>query len=401
MGEHRFRYAERPQTGCTNPSGTAGNVIYAHGRGVVQFCNGSSWVDTACAADRSPNGSGCGGKPAGTIQYAGNPTHELQFCDSTNWVAMGWPCAGGGGAPVIPVEPGVVYISSNINNLNISSLFSNGEWADSGLPKKIVVNAGVTVGLASATLPALRTGSGRANNLIIVNHGIIAGMGGAANGGVGGTALLVEQIGVTVLNSGTLAGGGGKGGTGGIGYGMGTLREPTTGEKYTLYSVEWTLVSPNASNNASSITIKDNSSAGYSNPSFTAGNGAITSVTKDGITYKRGSLKTSGYEAPWYFWRYAFYTEREDYVLTDDGVGGDGGRGQGSDGAATAGLAGAAGGELAGAGGAYGLAGSAGGAGATSEIEAGTAGSAGGAAGAAISGSGYTLTTTCTVLGSH
>lgn len=47
-------------------------------------------MDTACAADRTPNGSGCGSKPAGAIQYVGGTVNELQFCDSTNWVAMGW-----------------------------------------------------------------------------------------------------------------------------------------------------------------------------------------------------------------------------------------------------------------------------------------------------------------------
>jgi len=79
------------QTGCVTPAGVAGQVVYVSTTGVVQFCNGQNWVDTACAATRSPNGSGCGGKPAGTMQY--NSTHnELQFCDSTDWVAMGWAC---------------------------------------------------------------------------------------------------------------------------------------------------------------------------------------------------------------------------------------------------------------------------------------------------------------------
>ncbi|TKW60811.1 MAG: hypothetical protein DI628_07940 [Blastochloris viridis] len=84
------------QSGCTNPTGAPGAVIYAKPRGVVQFCNGQDWVDTSCAADRSPNGSGCGGKAPGTIQYS-STANELQFCDSTNWVAMGWGCAGSSG----------------------------------------------------------------------------------------------------------------------------------------------------------------------------------------------------------------------------------------------------------------------------------------------------------------
>ncbi len=89
------------QSGCTNPAGAAGAVIYAQPRGVVQFCNGQNWVDTSCAADRTPGGSGCGGKAAGTIQYS-STANELQFCDSTNWVAMGWGCTGsGGGSPSV------------------------------------------------------------------------------------------------------------------------------------------------------------------------------------------------------------------------------------------------------------------------------------------------------------
>jgi len=84
--------ANAPQTGCSNPTGIAGDVIYAGNLGVVQFCNGSSWVDTACARDRKPGGPGCDGKPAGSLQYAAAPVNELQFCDSTNWVAMGYPC---------------------------------------------------------------------------------------------------------------------------------------------------------------------------------------------------------------------------------------------------------------------------------------------------------------------
>ena len=81
-------YPVATQTGCTGPTGSPGAVIYSTQRGVVQFCNGQNWIDTACAASRSPNGSGCGGKPAGTLQYS-NTVNELQFCDSTNWVAMG------------------------------------------------------------------------------------------------------------------------------------------------------------------------------------------------------------------------------------------------------------------------------------------------------------------------
>ena len=85
-----------PQTGCTNPTATAGHVVYKGALGVVQFCNGSNWVDTACAATRKPNGPGCGSDAAGALRYVGGTVNEMQFCDSTDWVAMGWPCGTGG-----------------------------------------------------------------------------------------------------------------------------------------------------------------------------------------------------------------------------------------------------------------------------------------------------------------
>jgi hypothetical protein len=85
-----------PQTGCTNPTATAGHVVYKGALGVVQFCNGSNWIDTACAATRKPNGPGCGSDAAGALRYVGGTVNEMQFCDSTDWVAMGWPCGTGG-----------------------------------------------------------------------------------------------------------------------------------------------------------------------------------------------------------------------------------------------------------------------------------------------------------------
>lgn len=89
--------AGAPQTGCTSPAATAGAVFYNSPTGVIQFCNGSSWVNTACATTRKPNGTGCTTPTAkaGTLFYE-TTRNEMQFCDSTNWVAMGWPCANGG-----------------------------------------------------------------------------------------------------------------------------------------------------------------------------------------------------------------------------------------------------------------------------------------------------------------
>lgn len=85
-----------PQTGCTNPAAVGGSVLYNGPLGVIQFCNGSNWINTACAATRKPNGPGCGSDPAGALRYVGGTVNEMQFCDSTDWVAMGWPCATSG-----------------------------------------------------------------------------------------------------------------------------------------------------------------------------------------------------------------------------------------------------------------------------------------------------------------
>ncbi|MBN8800089.1 MAG: hypothetical protein J0H05_00235 [Stenotrophomonas acidaminiphila] len=125
--------ADAPQTGCTAPTGKAGGVIYNHTQGVVQFCNGNKWVDTACAAVRKPNGSGCT-NPAGTagaMRYVAGAVNELQFCDSTDWVAMGWPCAvsgtSGEGAPTTPTprmvsaaSPNGIYRSGDVITIQVT-----------------------------------------------------------------------------------------------------------------------------------------------------------------------------------------------------------------------------------------------------------------------------------------
>ena len=467
--------ADAPQTGCTDPAGVPGQIIYAADAGVVRFCNGQSWINTACAATRKPNGPGCGSMPGGTIRY--NSTHnELQFCDSTDWVAMGWACprdlvnpvwnspatfsytvmlgegfnltpdvtdadsayvtfsrqgtlppgmsfdAGTGkvtGAPttlgtytftlratdtsanyvertftveVVPAEV-VVHIAANANNVNLQTLFGSTDWADAAKTKRVIVDPGVTVGSTSAATPSLRTGTGRGKDLVIENKGTIAGAGGAANGGAGGNALLVEQTGVTVLNSGNLYGGGGGGGKGGTGgAGSAAIREPAAGELYSAGKTVWW----NSSTMDMSYVVWNGSFA------FN-GNYGATSFSSGGYIYYRGTYKmTNGENAQ----AYGVY-RTSGGSSTSGGTGGNGGHGQGSDGAATAGLAGAAGGTNAGTGGKGGNGGSWGAAGATGATGtagnngAGLAGTAGGAAGRAILGSGYTVTNSGSILGSY
>ncbi|QLF72062.1 putative Ig domain-containing protein (plasmid) [Peteryoungia desertarenae] len=455
-----------PQTGCTNPTGQAGQVIYAASLGVVQFCNGSSWVDTACAAKRKPGGSGCGGQPAGTMQY--NTTHnELQFCDSTDWVAMGWPCPSDLSTPVwnaptsftynvmegdtfgiVPtvtddsiqpltysqsgtLPPGlslnsgtgavsgnpttvgsytftlratdssgnyvereftvnvtpaevVAVIAASANNVNIQSLFSAPDWADSARTKRVVINSGVTIGSTNPAIAALLTGTGRGGDLEIIIGGEVQGAGGVPNGGAGGPAINVQQTGAVITNNGAIRGGGGGGGRGGSGTAtVLTNREPASG-----FLFQNDFFNPGPTWQWQDMF--DGTAGLYwgqtYNP-FAYVPMTVTSADIGGYRYYRGPDVTGGNG-------YLFSIAREQ-IVSGPTTGGDGGRGQGSDGAAASGLAGGTNAGTGGAGGSWGQAGAAGSAGNA------TGGATGGAAGAAIMGVSHTLVNTGTVLGTY
>ena len=109
--------------------------------------------------------------------------------------------------------------SSDATHTNLSSIFGD-NWA-STVPKRVVINSGVTVGGTSTH--AIRIPSGMGGTLIIDNNGNIHGHGGSSNGGSGGHGIYCEQSsGVTVNNASGAqlyagGGGGGQGGTGGTG----------------------------------------------------------------------------------------------------------------------------------------------------------------------------------------
>jgi len=136
-----------------------------------------------------------------------------------------------GSAP--PLAPTNVVISSNAQNLNLwNHLLSTGA-ASAGVAGSwtVTIASGVIVGSASSTLPALDTGVFPAGSTLqLVNNGTIAGAGGkGGNGAVclpsgsspatpglaGGTALRA-QVALSVVNNGAVWGGGGGGG-GGVG----------------------------------------------------------------------------------------------------------------------------------------------------------------------------------------
>jgi hypothetical protein len=85
---------------CSSPAGNEGDILYNHDNHIPQFCDGSNWVAMGnpwTGAD----GGGCTGPPsgsAGDILY-NHDNHIPQFCDGSNWVAMGnsWTGADGGG----------------------------------------------------------------------------------------------------------------------------------------------------------------------------------------------------------------------------------------------------------------------------------------------------------------
>ncbi len=492
-----------PQTGCTSPTGPAGAIHYASPTGVVQFCNGSNWVNTACAAKRQPNGQGCDSQPAGTIRY--NSTYnELQFCDSTNWVAMGWPCptdltdpvwngpttysyevmqgtpfmltpsvtddkpgitfSRSGTLPLgltfnsttgaitgtpttvgtftftiratdtsanfvertftVDITPAevVVHIAANTNNVNIQSLFNGTDWADSAKAKKVIVDTGVTVGSTSTANAALLTGTGRGSTLTIINSGTIAGGGGAANGGAGGPAINGQQSGVTILNAGNIYGGGGGGGQGGTGgqggsgtYNSVTVQGPSYARSGNLYY--WMA---NYDSAGRLISLYWAGSNIYNVPN--ASDAVVTSQARTigSYTYRRGTRRQGNGSSGTSYWEITReYPSVASSTGGAGGVGGNGGLGEGANQARTngeGGDAGAAGGTNAGTGGTggtggnggtWGVAGTAGatgntgGAGNAGSGTAGLTGNAGGAAGAAITGSGYTLTNTGNVLGTY
>ena len=83
--------------GCSNPSGAAGEIVYNADFNVVQYCNGTNWK--AMGPFPGAGGAGCSNPSRATGSLLYNATSNvMQYCDGTNWKAMGpFPGAGGGG----------------------------------------------------------------------------------------------------------------------------------------------------------------------------------------------------------------------------------------------------------------------------------------------------------------
>ncbi|HWJ88715.1 MAG TPA: hypothetical protein VNS12_11635, partial [Pelagibacterium sp.] len=112
--------------------------------------------------------------------------------------------------------PVTLTSATAVNLAALPDFTANGRWAASR-PKRVIVPAGTIIGSTAPGVPALRTGTGRGGTLHITVNGEIQGAGGQPNSGAGGTALLVEQAGLTLVNNGAIRAGGGAGGQGGNG----------------------------------------------------------------------------------------------------------------------------------------------------------------------------------------
>jgi len=112
----------------------------------------------------------------------------------------------------------IINTLANTTNVNLATLFGD-NWASS-VPKEIIIPSGVTIG-GTGSSDALTAPSGMGGTLTITNAGSVIGFGGTSGGG-GGNAIRIASSGITVANSGLIAGGGGGGGIGGAGGAGGT-----------------------------------------------------------------------------------------------------------------------------------------------------------------------------------
>ena len=105
-------------------------------------------------------------------------------------------------------------ISSTTTNFQLSSAYGS-NWS-TAVPKRLIVNSGVTVGSTNGN-PAMTIEGSMGGTLIVQNTGSIQGTGGSANGGNGGPAVRSDQNGnITFYNNsgGQVYAGGGGGGQG-------------------------------------------------------------------------------------------------------------------------------------------------------------------------------------------
>ena len=203
--------------------------------------------------------------------------------------------------------------SSTATNQNYATIFGS-NWTSS-VPKRIVINSGVTIGATSGN-HAMNIPSGMSGTLVIDNNGNVQGHGGSSNGGTGGNAIYCGSTAVTINNNSgaTIKSGGGGGGQGGTGGTGGNGGAGGTGGQGTYTSYLGT----------------SHCNLGYGNRSYYWG----------ACQAKYGNI--SGYSQ--YNWACGFTyccdiltTDCYQYVYTNGGAGGAGGSSGGAGGAGGAG----------------------------------------------------------------
>lgn len=297
----------------------------------------------------------------------------------------------------------IVVTLSAASSVNAQTSFG-GDWA-SATPKRLVIPSGVTIG--TLTIP-----TGLVGGLIVDNSGEIQGIGGSANGGVGGHAITAASS-FILNNSGAVRGGGGGGGVGGTGGGgqtssTQTVREPASGANYSqsapyyYYGQSGICGHPGAYWDGVAVMNPLTDAASFTNGIYT--------YYKSTYRETPPAIICGGWHGPAFSF-YEIYRTSEQTVTTntDGGAGGSGGQGQGYGQSSATGNAGSAGGTNAGTGGTggsggnWGAAGSTGATGANGNRTNGLVGSAGGAAGKAVhmaSGS-VTVNNTGTINGTY
>jgi hypothetical protein len=290
----------------------------------------------------------------------------------------------------------VVTIAANSTNVDISALFTSAVWTSS-TKKRVVINAGVTIGATNTGVVALRTYNAWGGILQIDNNGTIQGAGGATAGSGGGYALYADHPGMIVINTGTIrsgGGAGGNGGNGGNGFYNTTVSEGPVWNGY-----------PSGPNRYYWITNPSSIDSVYWANSLTNFGNISSPFTSGGITWTRGTQRANS-ESGGFQTNY-FEVSRSYQVTsyTTGGTGGSGGRGQGHDGANVGGSSGSAGGTNAGTGGTgggggtWGANGGTGNSGSGGNNGSGTAGAAGGIAGVSYNAANIVMTNTGTIAG--
>jgi Concanavalin A-like lectin/glucanases superfamily len=85
-----FCFQTPSHAACSNPTHNEADMFYNHDYHVLQYCNGTNWI--AIGPVPGAGGSGCL-NPAGAEGDAlyNHDYHVMQYCDGTNWIAIGGP----------------------------------------------------------------------------------------------------------------------------------------------------------------------------------------------------------------------------------------------------------------------------------------------------------------------